>query len=131
MTELAARSFGVLVVLTAISACWLSSDKPFNFASLPPTPEAHLEGERLFNANCSSCHGTKAAGTALGPTLIHVIYEPNHHSDMAFLMAVQRGVAPHHWRFGPMPAVPAVNADQAKLITSYVRWIQTQAGIGG
>jgi mono/diheme cytochrome c family protein len=118
----------LLVVLAA--GCWLQGDKPFDFASLPATPPVHLEGERLFNANCSSCHGPKAAGTAQGPTLIHKIYEPSHHSDLAFVMAARRGVAPHHWRFGPMPAVPSVSEEQTMLITGYIRWIQRQAGIG-
>jgi mono/diheme cytochrome c family protein len=103
--------------------------KEFSFADLPATPAAHREGEQLFNANCSSCHGLKGAGTLTGPPLVHIIYEPNHHGDASFQLAVQRGVVAHHWRFGNMPPVPGVTPDQTTLITSYIRWVQRQAGI--
>jgi mono/diheme cytochrome c family protein len=129
MMRLVSAVIGGVAVLLVIGGCWLSGDKPFDFSALPPTPPVHAEGERIFNANCMSCHGAKGAGTQMGPTLINKIYEPSHHSDAAFLLAVQRGVVPHHWRFGPMPAVPAVSVEQARLVTSYIRWIQRQAGI--
>lgn len=39
-----------------------------------PIPSANLvqDGERLFLANCASCHGTNSAGTEAGPSLIGV-----------------------------------------------------------
>jgi hypothetical protein len=49
---------------------------------------------------------------------------------VAFLLAAKRGVVAHHWRFGPMPAVPAVNDEQVAQITAFIRWVQRQAGIG-
>ena len=33
-------------------------------------------GGGVFNAVCAKCHGTNAAGTDKGPSLIHRIYEP-------------------------------------------------------
>ena len=45
-----------------------------------------------------------AAGqNGVAPPLVHKLYEPGHHSDMAFIMAAKNGVRSHHWRFGNMP----------------------------
>ena len=96
----------------------------------PPIPAEHLEGERLFNANCARCHGEAARGTEMGPPLVHIIYEPSHHSDAAFYLAAQNGVVAHHWDFGNMPAQPQVNREQLARIIGYVRWLQRNAGIG-
>ena len=94
-----------------------------------PVPAEHGEGERLFNAHCARCHGELAAGSDIGPPLVHVYYEPNHHADIAFLRAVEFGVQPHHWGYGPMPPVEGLNGGQVDRITAYVRWLQRQAGI--
>ena len=87
------------------------------------------EGEELFNANCSACHGVNAAGTDQGPTLIDRIYHPNHHSDFSFVSAAGRGVQQHHWGFGDMPPVPGVSPDDAAKIICYVRQVQHANGI--
>ncbi|GIW06574.1 MAG: hypothetical protein KatS3mg060_1379 [Dehalococcoidia bacterium] len=95
-----------------------------------PVPPAHAEGERLFNLHCAGCHGVQALGTTKGPPLLSPIYFPNHHSDGAFQVAVQRGVTPHHFNFGPMPPIQGVSPDQVSAITGYVRWLQQQTIIG-
>ena len=95
-----------------------------------PVPAGLADGERLFNDNCARCHGTRAAGTDAGPPLVHVVYEPNHHADIAFQRAVALGVPAHHWRFGNMPPVPGVDEAAVERITAYVRWLQRKAGIG-
>ena len=61
---------------------------------------------------------------------MHLIYEPNHHSDVAFLRAAQVGSRAHHWGFGNMPPVPGVSEAEVVRIVAYVRWLQRQAGIG-
>jgi mono/diheme cytochrome c family protein len=94
-----------------------------------PIPAGLAEGERLFNDNCARCHGARAAGTDAGPPLVHVIYEPNHHADIAFQRAVALGVSAHHWRLGNMPPVPGVDEVAVERITAYVRWLQRAAGI--
>jgi hypothetical protein len=41
------------------------------------------------------CHGPGAKGSDKGPLFVHRIYELNHHADVAFVLAVQRGVKAH------------------------------------
>jgi len=96
---------------------------------LPPTPAEHKEGDSLFAAHCASCHGPSGKGSDIGPPLLHIIYEPSHHSDAAFMLATQRGVAAHHWRFGDMPPQPYVDSVTVRKITAYVRWAQREVGI--
>lgn len=88
-----------------------------------------VEGVALFEANCVACHGRNAAGSAQGPPLVHRIYEPGHHGDYAFQMAVRNGVRAHHWRFGNMPPVPGLSETEVTLITTYVRELQRASGI--
>lgn len=95
-----------------------------------PVPAEHLAGQRTFDAACARCHGALAAGSDIGPPLVHIYYEPNHHADIAFQRAVEFGVQPHHWRYGPMPPVEGLTAEDVARITAYVRWLQRQAGIG-
>jgi cytochrome c len=96
---------------------------------LPPTPAEHREGDSLFAANCASCHGESAKGSDQGPPLLHVIYEPSHHSDASFVLAARQGVAAHHWRFGNMPPQPQVDSASLQKIIAYVRWAQREVGI--
>ena len=63
------------------------------------------------------------------PPLVHRIYEPSHHADAAFQLAVTRGVRAHHWTFGNMPPLPAMDSAGIAAVTGYVRWLQRQAGI--
>lgn len=97
------------------------------------TPAALSEegeaGEALFEANCRACHGPNAAGTNLGPPLIHDIYNPGHHSDLAFYLAAANGVRAHHWPYGDMPAQPQVTEDEVTLIIRYIRELQEANGI--
>jgi mono/diheme cytochrome c family protein len=86
-------------------------------------------GEQLFAANCATCHGPEATGTTTGPPLVHEYYVPSHHADVAFHLAVQRGVQPHHWGFGPMPPVPGLDEGDVTDIIAYVRGLQRDAGI--
>lgn len=87
------------------------------------------EGQAIFEAKCAGCHGVNAAGSSNGPPLIHKIYEPSHHADITFNLAVKRGVRAHHWRFGNMPPVPGVDDAQITLIAGYVRELQRANGI--
>lgn len=91
--------------------------------------EAEL-GRAAFEANCATCHGVNAAGQdGVAPPLVHKIYEPNHHGDMAFQLAAKNGVRAHHWRFGNMPPVPGISENEITLITNYIRELQRANGI--
>ena len=87
------------------------------------------EGEALFNANCSVCHGVNATGTMQGPPLMDRVYHPGHHADFSFRSAVRQGVPQHHWGFGNMPPVPGVSPDDVEKIICYVREMQRSEGI--
>lgn len=87
------------------------------------------DGAAIFNVRCSKCHGLKGAGTDKGPPLVHKIYEPNHHADMSFYWAAERGVRAHHWGFGDMPPVEGVSKDDVSAIIRYIRGLQKEAGI--
>lgn len=89
-----------------------------------------VAGKQLFDANCASCHGANAAGQAdVAPPLVHIIYEPSHHGDESFQLAVARGVRAHHWPFGNMPAVDGLGRDEVAKIIAYVRELQRANGI--
>ena len=93
------------------------------------SPPEVAQGKTLFTENCSVCHGPAGDGTTQGPPLVHIIYEPNHHSDAAFILAARNGVQAHHWRFGDMPPLPGVTDQMVQEIVDYIRWIQRQVGI--
>lgn len=92
-------------------------------------PTEFKDGETKFMGFCSPCHGAQGKGTTQGPPLVHKIYEPNHHADMAFQRAAAQGVKAHHWKFGNMPKIEGVTADDVTQIIGYIRWLQHQAGI--
>lgn len=124
-----------LALMLAIG-CGEDSASQEGAESTGETPEAGIalsgmarEGEGLFDANCSVCHGENAAGTNQGPTLIDRIYHPGHHSDASIRNAVSRGVQQHHWVFGDMAPVAGVSSDDVEKIICYVRELQRADGI--
>lgn len=132
----------LLVLLLAAGAYWfwpqsltssedqLASGKPIVGVRVPDLTGVAVDGERLFNANCASCHGPNAAGReGVAPPLVHKIYEPNHHGDQSFIMAAQRGVRAHHWPFGNMPPVAGASSEDVRKIVAYVRTLQRANGI--
>ena len=86
-------------------------------------------GEAIFAANCAECHGADAAGSSQGPPLVHKIYEPGHHGDLSFHLAVRQGVRQHHWSFGNMDPRPDVDTQDIDKIVCYVRELQFANGI--
>lgn len=121
---------GLAVMVAALVACESNANnqgeaKPAGGA----TPAEMQVGETKFTANCAACHGVRGVGTKQGPPLVHKIYEPNHHADMAFQRAAENGVRAHHWEFGNMPKIEGVTPGDVEQITRYVRWLQREAGI--
>ena len=99
--------------------------------ALPSELSATAElGKKAYDAKCAKCHGGNAAGqNGVAPPLVHKIYEPNHHSDMAFVLAAKNGVRSHHWKFGNMPPVEGLTDGDVKSIAKYIRELQKENGI--
>lgn len=87
------------------------------------------DGRTVFAASCAGCHGVAGRGTPNGPPLVDRIYEPSHHSDAAFVLAVRRGSPEHHWGFGDMPPVQGIDDRELADTIAYVRRLQQDAGI--
>lgn len=124
----------VLFAVVTLSACGSSpGTRPQDALSEADgngaVSEVTARGGELFAANCAACHGVSGTGTAAGPPLVHIVYEPSHHGDLAFHRAVREGVAPHHWDFGPMPPVSGLSDEDIDHIIGYVREQQRAAGI--
>ena len=98
---------------------------------LPDTLSENAQiGKLAFEAKCTSCHGTNAAGReGVAPPLVHIIYESNHHGDESVQRAVAMGVQAHHWSFGNMPAVEGLTRGDVKMIIKYIRELQRENGI--
>ncbi|WP_416899829.1 MAG: c-type cytochrome [Minwuia sp.] len=97
--------------------------------TVPELTPAAQRGAAVFSANCVTCHGQNAAGGPGGPPLVHKIYEPGHHGDGSFVLAVKQGVRQHHWEFGNMPPVPGVADADIAAIIAYIRELQRANGI--
>lgn len=115
---------GALVVAAASEAQTLHIPKPSS--GLMPNP---ARGRTLFAAHCASCHGADLKGSDKGPAMLHKVYEPSHHGDVAFQLAVKNGVRAHHWQFGDMKPVPGVTPDDVAHITAFIRGEQRKVGI--
>ena len=99
---------------------------------LPATLSAEAAGGKTYyDAVCASCHGANAAGqNGIAPPLVHKIYEPSHHGDAAFLVAVRNGARQHHWSFGSMlPIQQKLTDGEIAAITLYIRELQRENGI--
>ncbi len=149
------RLIGVLIVAVAVAAgagwFWLEkgveepgssvegvasggggTGAPLAEVTVPEVLSAKAQsGEIIYDAACASCHGANAAGQdGVAPPLVHRIYEPSHHGDMAFVLAARNGVRAHHWSFGDMPPVEQRMTDaEVGLIVAYVREMQRANGI--
>jgi len=97
--------------------------------TVPDLSEPARRGATVFDANCSECHGPHAQGSSQGPPLVHIIYEPGHHSDYSFSLAVRQGTRQHHWDFGAMDPVAGVSDQEVREIVCYVRELQYANGI--
>jgi mono/diheme cytochrome c family protein len=113
----------VVVVATALTLAACGDDEPAGAG------ETVVQGAEVWAANCAACHGPQGEGTTTGPPLVHVIYEPGHHSDESFRRAMEQGSIAHHWGFGDMPPQPQVSSEEIEAVIVYVRELQREAGI--
>ncbi len=139
-TRLDLSKYAVLAVLAVATAglVWRATgDGGANGASgahVDVTVPEHLSpvamaGKAVFDDNCAACHGANASGSDRGPPLVHDIYNPGHHADMAFVLAARQGVRAHHWQFGNMPPQPGVSQKEVETVVRYVRELQRANGI--
>lgn len=118
--------FVLVVASIATGALAQGIDVPQPTRGLMPNPTI---GKPLFEGKCAECHGAMLTGSDKGPPLLHKVYEPSHHSDASFQLAVRNGARQHHWKFGDMAPVPGLSPDDVAHITAYVRSHQRRAGI--
>ena len=98
--------------------------------SMPELTGSALRGQQYFRAACSACHGPNAGGLdGKAPPLVHRLYVPGHHGDMAIRMAAQRGVQSHHWRFGNMPVIEGLTEADLTDIIAFIRAVQQANGL--
>ena len=115
------RIWLVLVALSLILAACGGRDLHGDTGIEPQDPELVAEGAELYAANCAECHGEDLRGTDRGPSHLSRVYEPGHHSDGSFQLAVQVGAVQHHWNFGPMPPVEGLSEEDVEAIIAFVR----------
>lgn len=122
----------VAILTLLLSACdRVSEGQAQNSFHLPPEGFVgdSAKGAELYRQNCLSCHGVGGNGSNQGPPFLHKTYNPSHHADLAFHLAVKTGVRSHHWKFGDMEPMPGVSPETVGHIIAYVRDIQRKAGI--
>ncbi len=125
---------GILLWITVVAlalamACSGGEETSGDGAFEGGQPGAFGQGEALFNDNCAICHGAAGAGTQVGPPLVHLVYNPDHHPDFSFHNAVNNGVPQHHWVFGDMPPRPGLSESDVNNIICYIRQLQVNEGI--
>ncbi len=133
---LAVAGFGALIYTSynkpeaVLAASEVPTGRAIVEITVPDLAGKAVLGQMAFVAKCASCHGENAVGqVGVAPPLVHKIYEPSHHGDAAFLMAVRNGVRSHHWQFGNMPPVEGITDAEVGTIIAYVRALQRANGI--
>ena len=96
---------------------------------VPELSTLALHGQQIFNGICAACHGQNAAGSENGPPLIDQKYNPRHHADGAFNIAIANGVRQHHWKFGSMPPQPEFDSADIPAVVAFIRELQEANGI--
>ncbi len=84
-------------------------------------PDLVAAGDPLYQATCALCHGIDLRGTDKGPSHLSVVYEPNHHADVSFVVAIRAGTRQHHWNFGNMASVEGLSDADITAIIAFVR----------
>lgn len=113
------------LTLVVLASCAGRSDQS---DLAPQDPDEVAAGAELYEANCAECHGSDLRGTNKGPSHLSEVYEPSHHSDGAFQVAILAGSPQHHWDFGAMPPVEGLDQSDIDAITAFVRERQRTEG---
>lgn len=119
-------AFAVAVIAGVATSCSSSTTPQTGIPEQDPSLVA--EGDLLYQASCAECHGSDLRGTDRGPSHLSIVYEPSHHGDAAFALAVHIGVRQHHWPFGDMAPVDGLDDDDIVRIVAFVRENQRLSG---
>ena len=123
-------SYGKSPKLAKAPAAGATTGRAIVEVEVPELKGKAVLGKMAFEAKCASCHGENAVGqVGVAPPLVHQIYKPSHHGDMAFVMAARNGVRSHHWKFGDMPPVEGITDAEVGTIVAYIRTLQQANGI--
>ena len=99
-----------------------------------PSPAATVaalavpEGAAVYQQFCAECHGVDLRGTDKGPSQLSIVYEPNHHGDYAYRVAIREGTREHHWWFGDMPPVEGITDLEIEQVIGFIRAEQQRLG---
>ncbi|MCY3892717.1 MAG: cytochrome c [Acidimicrobiaceae bacterium] len=103
-------------------------------STAPPSPTSTAtalavpDGAAVYQQYCAECHGVDLRGTDKGPSQLSIIYEPNHHGDYAYRVAIREGTREHHWWFGDMPPVEDITDLEIEKVISFIRAEQQRLG---
>ncbi len=86
------------------------------------------DGAEVYQQYCAECHGVDLRGTDKGPSQLSIVYEPNHHGDYAYRVAIRDGTREHHWWFGDMPPVEGISDLEIEKVISFIRAEQERLG---
>ena len=114
-------SAALLVVVAA--GCGSDDD-----ASSPVESSTVDQGADVYAEACASCHGADLRGSDKGPSMLSIVYEPNHHTDDSFRNAIANGAPQHHWPFGDMEPVEGLSEDDVEAVITFVRAEQERRG---
>jgi mono/diheme cytochrome c family protein len=125
----AATRIGVAVLAAALVAAACGGGEAADGSGIPEQDgELVARGAELYQAKCAECHGSDLRGTDKGPSHLSRVYEPGHHGDAAFFLAIRRGSPAHHFQFGDMPPVEGLTDDDITAVTAFVRERQRVEG---
>lgn len=82
-----------------------------------------VAGMQLYIAHCEECHGRNAAGTDIGPSLHHKVYQRANLGQRGFHEAISNGVAEQRWSYGDMPKTN-LTFNEIEQVSRYVRDVQ-------
>lgn len=98
--------------------------------TIPELSEQGLRGREVFASACAQCHGADGSGgSRTGPPLIHPMYRDTMYPDFVLKQVILNGKREKNWRFGPMPAIENLNAQQVDDIIIFIRAAQVASGI--
>ena len=75
-----------VLALVVLGSCGSDSEP----VAEPSSPAAKA-GQVVYTNSCAACHGLELEGTDRGPSHLSIVYEPGHHGDDAFRMAIANG----------------------------------------